>query len=145
VIVRPRRRRLHPGGRQSKILAVSLPKGVRKLAKKGVIAARAETLTRDASGNTAARLEVGEAAPPAALEGPARTSGRPARRRRAFAFLGSDHLGDRGLDDVHDPGPQVLLELRLALPVDDGMSLTSNGNSVPSRAVATTRFARPSA
>jgi hypothetical protein len=41
-------------GGQAKILKVKLPKGVRKLAKGRSISARAETLTRDASGNTAA-------------------------------------------------------------------------------------------
>jgi Ca2+-binding RTX toxin-like protein len=39
---------------EAKTLTVNLPKGVRKLAKKRSIAARAETLTRDAAGNTAA-------------------------------------------------------------------------------------------
>jgi Ca2+-binding RTX toxin-like protein len=40
---------------QSKKVTVKLPKGVRKLASKGVISAKAQTITRDAAGNTAAR------------------------------------------------------------------------------------------
>jgi Ca2+-binding RTX toxin-like protein len=43
---------LKPG--QRKTLTIKLPKGVRKLATKGAITARAETISRDAAGNTAA-------------------------------------------------------------------------------------------
>ena len=42
---------LKPGERRT--LTVKLPKGVRKLATKGAIAARAETVSRDSAGNTA--------------------------------------------------------------------------------------------
>ena len=42
------------GAGQRRTVTVKLPKGVRKLASKGAIAARAQTVTRDAAGNTAA-------------------------------------------------------------------------------------------
>ena len=41
-------------GGESRTLTVKLPKSIRRLATRGVVAAKAETLSRDASGNTAA-------------------------------------------------------------------------------------------
>ncbi|MGH2970185.1 MAG: hypothetical protein ACRDK0_14155, partial [Solirubrobacteraceae bacterium] len=40
---------------ERKTITVRLPKGLRKLASKGAVAAKAQTVTRDAAGNTAVR------------------------------------------------------------------------------------------